>query len=203
MTEYQSLKARQAAPSDRMQVTLMLAEAFQNDPVMAYIFPDPVERQRRLPRFFTVIFDGDVPHGAGYVTHGGEAATLWRAPGHGHLSLREKILQAVPWVRASGFALGRALKVSAASDANHPQEPHWYLHIAGCSPAAQGHGFGGMAIKAGIARADAEGFPCYLETSNEANVPLYEKLGFQVTHDWKVPDGPVNWSMFRAAVSSA
>jgi GNAT superfamily N-acetyltransferase len=188
---------RLAGPNDRSAVNTMLARAFHDDPVMTYIFPDANVRKLRLPRFFSVIFDGDGNCGERFVTGNNEAATLWRRPGHGHLSLREKLQQAFPWVRAAGTALGRALSVSAASDANHPSEPHWYLHIAGCSPDHQGQGFGTAAIKAGLAKADADGLPSYLETANAANLGLYEALGFGVTHRWRVPGGPEHWSMLR------
>jgi GNAT superfamily N-acetyltransferase len=201
MTSAQLRDVRLAAWNDRMAVSTMLAAAFQDDPVMTYIFPDPKVRQARLPRFFSVIFDGDGASGTRYVTESVEAATLWRRPGRGHLSLREKAIQVLPWLFASGAALGRALAVSAASDANHPAEPHWYLHIVGCSPDHQGQGFGTAAIRAGLARADADGVQSYLETAKEANIPFYQALGFGVTHHWHVPNGPKNWSMVRPVPS--
>jgi ribosomal protein S18 acetylase RimI-like enzyme len=190
---------RSALRKDRMQANVTLAAAFQNDPVMNFIFPQPELRRSRLPRFFSVIYDCDGECGERFVTDGIEAVTLWRRPGHGHLTLREKLLSSLPWLRAAGFAIGRALAVSAASDANHPPEPHWYLHIAGCSPEFQGKGYGRAAIVAGLARADAETMPSYLETANPANLAFYNSLGFHVTHQWRVPDGPEHWSMLRPA----
>ncbi|WP_158811641.1 N-acetyltransferase [Beijerinckia sp. L45] len=181
----------------------MLAAAFQDDPVMAYIFPDPVVRRARLPGFLSVIFNSDLPAGACFMTAQGEAATTWRAPGRGHLSFREMLQQAWPWIATSRTALARALIVSAASDANHPKGPHWYLHIAGCAPQAQGKGFGGAAIRAGLARSDAAGIAAYLETANEANLPVYSALGFRVTHDWTVGSGLRCWSMLRNARTSS
>jgi GNAT superfamily N-acetyltransferase len=201
MTGFRQRNVRSASRSDRAAVNSMLAAAFQDDPVMTYLFPDAKVRRSRLPRFFSVIFDGDGAAGERFVTDGIEAATLWRRPGRGHLSLREKVIQAVPWLRASGTALGRALAVSAASDANHPAGPHWYLHIAGCSPDHQGQGFGTAAIRAGLTRADADGVPSYLETANETNIAFYQTLGFHVTHHWSVLNGPKNWSMIRPAPS--
>lgn len=188
---------RPALIADRRAVTVMLAAAFQNDPAMSFIFPDPKIRAVRLPGLFKILFDGDSPRGSCYVTEGGEAATLWRAPDHARLSLYEKITFALPWIAAAGPALGRALAYSDASDANHPKTPHWYLHIAGCAPSAQGHGFGGAAIRAGLERADNERMPVYLETAKEVNVELYLRFGFEITHQWSVPKGPISWSMLR------
>lgn len=192
------MPTRVPTSSDRKPVVATLAAAFQDDPVMRFIFPDPDDRRMRLPRLMAILYDGDGVHGARTMTANGEAATLWRAPGQGRLGLVEKLRHGLPWLAAAGLSLPRALTVSAASDANHPAEPHWYLHIVGCAPAAQGRGFGTAAIRPGLARADADGVASYLETANETNIGLYQRLGFVVTHRWRVPDGPSHWSMLRA-----
>jgi hypothetical protein len=54
---------RIAAPRDRAAVATMLARAFADDPAMAFIFPDPADRAKRLPRLFALLFDGDGPAG--------------------------------------------------------------------------------------------------------------------------------------------
>jgi ribosomal protein S18 acetylase RimI-like enzyme len=41
--------------------------------------------------------------------------------------------------------------------------------------------------------------PCYLESSNPRNVPLYERHGFEVTAEHWLPDGPVMTYMWRPA----
>ena len=166
---------------------------------MTFIFPDPADRRRRLPRLMAILYDGDGAHGARWMTPEAEAATLWRAPGQGKLGLVEKLRHGLPWMHAAGLSLPRALAVSAASDAAHPREAHWYLHIVGCRPESQGRGFGTAAIVPGLARADGDRVAAYLETANEANLPLYERLGFAVTHEWRVPNGPRHWSMLRPA----
>lgn len=192
---------RRAELADREIVMNMLATAFQNDPDMVFIFPDPAVRRSRLPQVFSLIFDSDDRAGARFTTANGEAATLWRRPGQGRLSLWDKVRQGLPWLHAAGFALGRALTVNAASEANRPTAPHWYLHIAGCSPHHQGRGYGTAAIEAGLALADGDGVSAYLETSTKANIAFYGRFGFHVTHDWHVPGGPKNWSMLRPVPS--
>ena len=80
-----------------------------------------------------------------------------------------------------------------------PQGDFWYLHIAGCDPAAQGRGFGRRALVAGLERA-AGRTPCYLETATERNLGFYASVGFAVTDEWRVGrDGPRFWSMLRPA----
>lgn len=176
----------------------MLARAFANDPAMTFIFPDPAARAARLPRLFALLFDTDGPAGMRLLTGGGEAATLWRAPGRAHTGVGEMIAHAWPMWRALGSAIPRALRVANAVEAHHPPGAYWYLHIAGCDPATQGRGYGGAAIRSGLARVAASGLPAYLETPLEANVGLYRSMGFELTGEWRVPgNGPRFWSMLR------
>lgn len=188
---------RIALPSDRDAVAAMLARAFARDPAFNWLYagpPPPV----KLERLFRLIYDSDAPH-LRLMTSGGQAATLWRAPGRAVTSLGETLRHALPLWRALGTKLPRAMRIGAAIEAHFPREPFWYLHIAGCDPAHQGKGHGGAAIRAGLERV-AGRLPCYLETARESNVALYQRLGFRVTGDWHVPGGgPRFWSMLRRA----
>ncbi|MFL0418395.1 GNAT family N-acetyltransferase [Sphingomonas sp. 179-I 2A4 NHS] len=182
--------------ADRGRVSTMLARAFAEDPAMSWIFPDPVERARRLPRLFALLFDEDAA-GMRIVTGGAEAATLWRGPGRANTSTATMLRQAWPLWRALGANIQRALKVSNAIAAHMPAGDFWYLHIAGCDPAAQGKGLGGAVVRAGLTRA-AGRLPAYLETATERNLGFYRSLGFEITDEWVVPGGgPRFWSMLR------
>ncbi|MEH3047935.1 GNAT family N-acetyltransferase [Sphingomonas adhaesiva] len=188
---------RDAGVQDRAAVAAMLGRAFANDPAMSYVFPDPQDRARRLPKLFAVLFDGDAD-GMRLVSGPADAATLWRAPGKASTPLTAMIAQALPLIGALGTAIPRGLRISGAIDAHFPVEPFWYLHVAGVDPSQQGRGLGGKVIRAGLARADASGAPTYLETATESNLGLYGALGFQLIGDWQVPrGGPRFWSMRR------
>lgn len=190
----------QSGRADRGRVADMLARAFADDPAMSFIFPDPVVRARRMPRLFRLMYDSDVAHGVGLLTAGGEAATLWRAPGQAAIGVGEMLRHAVPMLAALGPALGRALAVSNAMDAHKPKGDYWYLHVAGCDPAHQGKGLGGAAIQGGLDRLAAGRLPAYLETATESNLGLYRHFGFEITREWKIPrGGPTFWGMWRAA----
>jgi ribosomal protein S18 acetylase RimI-like enzyme len=76
-------------------------------------------------------------------------------------------------------------------------EPHWYLMILGVDPPHQGRGVGGTLIRPTLARADAEGVRCYLETAKERNLAFYRRHGFEVAAEDDVPDGPHVWMMTR------
>lgn len=54
-------------------------------------------------------------------------------------------------------------------------------------------------MRSRLDRCDAEHAPVYLESSNPANVPYYERFGFEATGEIPLPDGgPVMWPMWRA-----
>jgi ribosomal protein S18 acetylase RimI-like enzyme len=194
-----STPIRVAGNADRARIAALLARAFADDPATSYIFPDPVVRARKLPALFALLFDEDVG-GMRLVTAGGEAATLWRGPGRTRTGYWDMLRQALPMIGTFGTALGRAMAVSNAIDLHFPRGDYWYLHIAGCDPAAQGRGLGGGAVRAGLQRVSESGLPVYLETATERNLGFYRGIGFEVTGEWRVAkDGPLFWSMWREA----
>jgi ribosomal protein S18 acetylase RimI-like enzyme len=179
-----------------------LADAFQDDPAFAWIIPDPVKRRIVFPKLFGVILNSDRKSGLVLASPAYEAVTLWRAPGKTDAPMREMIGQAIPLLGALGLSIGRALTLSHGVEAHHPAHyrgsDYWYLHIAGVSPQHQGKGWGGVAIREGLARAAAASKPVLLETAQASNIPLYQRLGFVVTQEWDAPKGgPHFWTMLR------
>jgi len=57
---------------------------------------------------------------------------------------------------------------------------HVCLQSPGVDPAFQGRGHGGRLLRHLLARLDAAGTPCYLDTLDEQNVGLYELLAGHV-----------------------
>jgi len=56
----------------------------------------------------------------------------------------------------------------------------------------------------GLQHADSLGLPCYLESSNALNLPLYERHGFRVTSEYRFPGGgPTSWLIWRDARASS
>ncbi|MEG3180018.1 GNAT family N-acetyltransferase [Sphingomonas sp. LT1P40] len=185
-------EVRDAVDGDRAAIAAMLTRAFDYDPVFAWMIPDPAVRARRLPALFDIFFTGDGPPGMRLTTVGCQAATLWRAPG---AAAGDNLGLWHAW-RLLGTGLLRGKRVGEAIEAHFPREPFWYLHIAGCDPAAQGRGLGRAVVQAGLDRTG--GLPVYLETAKERNLPFYLGLGFRVTDEWSVPGGgPRFWSMIR------
>jgi GNAT superfamily N-acetyltransferase len=175
-----------------------LAQAFQTDPALSWILPDPGHRERALRGLFRVLVPADVRAGVALRSDGDEAAALWRAPGQADSGTLEFLRSVLPLIATFGTTLPRGLKVQGSIDAHRPKGRFWYLHYVGVRPDHQGKGHGGRIIRAQTAVADAEGVPCWLETATPENVPLYERLGFVTQIEWDVPGcGPHFWGMMR------
>ncbi|KAI5463431.1 hypothetical protein BGZ63DRAFT_402740 [Mariannaea sp. PMI_226] len=76
----------------------------------------------------------------------------------------------------------------------------YYLVYIGTKPNARGKGYAGKLIRDMIAKADAENYPVYLESSAERNNSYYAKFGFEVKREVifdRSPDRIRMWSMVR------
>ena len=192
---------RPAADSDRATTANVLAQAFIDDPAMAYLFRNPAERPRRLARFFDLMvrIGAEPAHWSLALGPAGTpvAATIWRPPGQWQTPTTTVIRQLPRLVATFGLALRRALALQNLLEAHHPRTPHWYLQFAGCRPEHHGRGYGGAAIRDRLAVCDAQGLPAALETATPSNIGLYQALGFAVTDTLPIPDGPTFWTMWR------
>jgi ribosomal protein S18 acetylase RimI-like enzyme len=185
---------------DRAAITL--ERAFSPDPLFTWVFPDPVTRPAALERFIRVPLEYGLRYGRVTTSHEAKAACVWLPPGPGMTMPRmiRSGMLGVPF--RTGF--GPFLKFMAANEimdkihkARVP-EPHWYLLIVGVDPELQGQGAGSAIVREGLALADRESKPCYLETSERRNLAFYERLGFVVLEEAVLgKDGPKAWAMRR------
>ncbi|MFM7270306.1 MAG: GNAT family N-acetyltransferase, partial [Actinomycetes bacterium] len=106
------------------------------------------------------------------------------------------ILRLLPIAPAS---LRRALQYQAATTRVHPKIEHWYLVAIGVEPTQQGRGLGTALLAPGLAAADEQGLPAYLETEKERNLPFYGRHRFAVDRHLPapVPSSPQIWTMLR------
>lgn len=187
---------RRARQEDRESVARLLDEAFLDDPVSLWIFPDEVDRRAKHATMMVAVLDQTLHDGRVDMTEDGAAAALWiRVPTdqpcdeHGPALMR----------RAVDPDNERIELVGRLVDAAHPKErAHEYLQLVAVAPDRQGEGLGGALIQATLDRCDRERLPVYLEASTERSRGLYERLGFRdMGYPLVLPDGPVMWPMWR------
>ncbi|MFJ8563863.1 GNAT family N-acetyltransferase [Streptomyces sp. NPDC093514] len=194
---------RFARPAESGAVAALLARAFADDPVMAWMVP-AAERERRITRYFRLAQRQQRPRaGAVRVAATGEgrllAAALWSGPGRWKPSPLQDLAALPRYAGVFGLrGMPRAGEVQNAMHEVHPRTPHWYLPSVGTDRGLQGRGVGSALLRQQLADCDRLGQPAYLESSAPANVPFYERLGFRVTGEIRLPGGgPTLWPMWR------
>lgn len=198
-----AIDVRPARKADIPALARVMARAFQDDPVMAWVQNDDARRKAALPGLFSALTRHHFLAGRGSEVavsdDGVAAAALWDPPGRWTQSPREQLAMLPGVVRAFRGRLAAARTVTDMMKANHPEEPHWYLAMIGSDPTVRGGGFGRALMQSRLDRCDAEYAPAYLESSNPDNIPYYERFGFEVTGELALPEGgPSLWPMWRA-----
>jgi ribosomal protein S18 acetylase RimI-like enzyme len=191
---------RKATLADAPRLAQALASAFQDDPVIAWIFPDQQRRRAVLPAFMEFrLRKLAFPYDEVWMTVGGAAAAGWLPPpGRWQLSRRQRLRLLPSLVRFLGPRTASVLGGLERMEERHPDDrSHWYLFILGTEQAAQGRGLGSALLSHMLARVDAEQMPAYLESSSERNLALYGRHGFEVTGEVAIPGGPRIWPMWR------
>ena len=175
-----------------------LARAFDDDPVMAWLFGrHPRPRLRRLRRFFSHEARRHGAHGQVLTTDEHQGGAFWDPPGRWKESWAD-VLRSVPVLGpAVGPRIPRALRGLSLIEQAHPRAPHWYLAVLGTDPAAQGLGVGASLMTPVLDRCDEQGLGAYLESSKERNIAYYARFGFAVTGEIHLPNGPPLWPMWR------
>lgn len=181
----------------------ILAGAFQHDPLMNFLYPDSAHAPESPDRFYQATIRMGLRLGKVQATKGMEGLAIWISPGNNDFSFgslfRSGFLTAVLF--AGLRTLGRFMKMANFTEkVTKPimARPHWHLMMVGVKPSQQGKGLGGKLLKPMLARADAEGLPCMLESGNERNLSFYKRHGFEVAAHFHIPDGgPRLWVMVR------
>lgn len=185
---------RLATPGDRGELAQVLARAFDDDPVTKWAHPDDARRPIRNRRFFSGRLRTLVPEEMTWTTEERAGAAIWAPPDRWQVPMRElaRGAGALTWTRAPLVLYGLG-----GIERAHPQQPHFYLAVLGVDPIRQGQGLGSMLLAPGLELCDREGVPAYLETGKERNVVFYERHGFRVTEERRLPRGPAVWLMWR------
>jgi GNAT superfamily N-acetyltransferase len=182
------------------RVALALARAFEDDPVMSWIFRSDSERLARLERAFGLFLRRIwLPREECYAADRLFGAALWLPPGTWHLRITDQLRLLPSMIAVTGSNLPRLFMALNLIEKKHPSEPpHYYLAVLGVEPELQGRGFGGALMQPVLARCDRERIPAYLESSKRRNVVLYERHGFRVLEEVQLPrGGPPIWRMWR------
>jgi ribosomal protein S18 acetylase RimI-like enzyme len=194
---------RVATGHDLPAIGAALALAFEHDPLWGWAFEE-AERERKLEALVEVFgFFAAAAIDLGWVrvTDGVEAAALWIPPGSPEMTpADEERLPGVIGMACGPESATRVMELLDAFDRNHPHEPpHFYLSLLATHPDHAGRGLGVGLVAACLAEIDAGDPPAaaFLESSNPANLPRYERLGFRPTREVELIAGLSGTQMWR------
>jgi ribosomal protein S18 acetylase RimI-like enzyme len=189
-----TIEVRAAATTELDRAVDTITLAFAADPFTRWVFPECADFLRWFPVILREFGGHGIAHQCVYVTRDFGGAALWLPPGvHPNDAVFETVIKdGVPAQRQGEF-----VQVFEQMNGHHPDEPHWYLPMIGVDPSCQSGGRGSALLRHALARVDRDGVHAYLESSNPANIPLYERHGFEVTGRIQVADSPVMTPMLR------
>jgi ribosomal protein S18 acetylase RimI-like enzyme len=188
---------RHATKEDRAALAVTLGRAFEDDPVMAWFFPDAARRPDWNRRFFAMRVRQLLPHGETYTIDGTLGGALWALPNRWRVGYLEEARMGAALLLALGRRIPQVIRGVEMIERAHPRTPHYYLAVLGTDPDAQGRGVGSALIRPVLESCDRDDIPAYLESSKERNIDFYARHGFKVTDELRLPDGPPVWPMWR------
>jgi ribosomal protein S18 acetylase RimI-like enzyme len=172
----------------------LFACAFLNDPLYEYIFPEAATRETLAAWDLGKTVHYGIRFGEVYATSTLSGCAVWLPPGETDFT-EERMAQIgmLDSARHIGAdAEKRLMTFVAESEEFHKRvtpHPHWYLVLLGVDPPSQREGIGSTMLAPVFAKADAGGFPIYLETAKASNILFYQKHGFDVRAGAALSDG--------------
>lgn len=191
------LPIRAVSFDDEELVGALLTLSFADDPFVRWILPDPrdfiADSHIHPRRAYGRAFESETV----YVFENNVGASVWLPPGSKKPNRSEETAPA-----ENGDDLDMPpefAELMAQSAAYCPTEPHWYLGIIAVDPFHRGKRVGTKLLQHGLALCDRDGVPAYLESTNAANLALYERAGFELLAEVRVGQSPTRYPMLRPA----
>lgn len=183
----------------------VMSRAFQQEPFNVYTLPDNEERREKLHHSFEFMLQYGTLFGEVYTTSQNlEGIAIWLPFWEAEMKARK--------IRKAGFnifytKMGEQYFKRVEICENHivllhkrhtADFSHWYIGPMGVDPRHQGKGYASKLFRPKLAQCEEQNIPCYLETHDEQNVPIYQHLGFDVVEEGIIPGTnlPI-WAMLR------
>lgn len=177
-----------------LQISALYGRAFFHDPLYTNIIPDDAVRESLVGWELGRVARYCLRFGEVYATPGLTGCACWLPPGQTDFT-QGRMVQVGMDDAATHLGPEAAARYEifvAESEHYHHQVapgPHWYLVVLGVEPAHQGRGLGRALLQPVLARADAGGYPVYLETAHARNLEFYDRFGFTVKAQARLSGG--------------
>jgi len=172
---------------DIPKVGILLADAFQHDPLWEKVFEGESRRDQRFRAFFETPIRYCLRYGEVYaVSEKLDGIAAWVPGDLADMTFWRLIRSGA---MRSGIKMGASLSRKMAPifkqleedrQENMKRRPFIYLLIIGVPSKHQRQGFGGKLLLSLIDKSKRVGMPLYVETETEDNTRMYERIGFNL-----------------------
>ena len=184
-----------AKAGDRLRALSTLALAFSSDPLLRWMFPSSHSYLANIIETFDVFAGHSIDGDTCLITPAFEGAAMWLAPGAA--TDEDAVGEAFAKIFSPEF-LPKVSEILAAMEAYHPHDENcWYVPLIGLDPGQQNKGVGAALMKHMTEKLDNEGAMAYLESSNQKNISLYLRHGFEVIGEIQIYNSPIVTPMIR------
>ena len=195
-----SIPAVTVVSADKRGVALnTIVASFAADPLVRWIFPQADVYLTHAVQVFDNFGGAAFQAGTAFEIDNYAGVALWVPPGADDHSDDESEMSELLLNTVAEERMEEVGSVLGEMETYHPSEPCWYLPLIGVDTCHQGRGLGALLMKYALAKCDETGLPAYLESSNPANISLYERHGFEVMGKIQSATSPAVHPMYRAA----
>ncbi|MFE4579137.1 GNAT family N-acetyltransferase [Streptomyces chartreusis] len=195
-----------ASNADLMQASALIAESMLENPFNEWLFPEVASRRDRTSSYYNLLLRHHyIPNGiCEIIRHQSRVVgiSVWHLPAKWKIpeSTSSAILEEVRDLFDSNlFEVGRGIR---EIESKHPQFPHLYAGLTVVAPEMQGTGLGSILYGTLLTYADEHNLPIYLELTRERDQSWIKGLGFEVTGEIDIADGPTLWTCLRLPTPS-
>ena len=168
--------------------------AFEADPIVRWMYPTEEQYLKKFPQFVKTFASKAFEHNTVFCTKDYAGGAFWIPPG---IELETDAMVGLIQQTVSKPTQNEVFDLLEQTNNFHPQESYWYLAILGVNPTRQKKGYGSTLIQQVLDNCDRHNQFAYLESSNPANIPFYQRHGFEVVSEIQVGSSPTMFPMVR------
>jgi GNAT superfamily N-acetyltransferase len=169
-------------------ITETLSLAFHDDPTWSWAFPDAERRQENYRIWWRLLVENAMRYPWVFATENHEVASVWLPPDGTELRPEDEARVEPLFEEMVGDHAPAVMELQARFEKARPRTANYYLSLLGVHNDHRGKGLGMGMLAENLERIDALGVPTYLESSNAANNPKYERMGYERIGEFTTPD---------------